>query len=335
MYYSTRKRKEESLLKYYKEIKTKEGFTLSIDMVTIDYSISSSAARDELAKILDNLPLLYAVEVRHWSSLRIGTFRENFVLKFQDQTSFWLGVGLNAHKPLWGRSRIEFNPNKVANHKVFLELLGWFNIHSLRMNSIIKRFDLAIDIPFGRQSVRLLKDRRVYTERRHGQEWTEYLGKSSTVGRVKLYNKTVEAGLNYPLTRLELTLDPAIPFQEIPWPSVYYIVSRQIGMGELRVTDTERFVLGALLEGYGSVVDLGHKTRTKMEVLMNGYVKWVSISLQDYALILSCLQSFLNYPALVDLSGANVIADAPPPSPVPEWVQEAEQGIEEAVRQGE
>lgn len=157
-------------MKYYKEIKTKEGFTLSIDMVTIDYSISSSAARDELAKILDNLPLLYAVEVRHWSSLRIGTFRENFVLKFQDQTSFWLGVGLNAHKPLWGRSRIEFNPNKVANHKVFLELLGWFNIHSLRMNSIIKRFDLAIDIPFGRQSVRLLKDRRVYTERRHGQE---------------------------------------------------------------------------------------------------------------------------------------------------------------------
>ena len=142
-------------MKYYKEIKTKEGFTLSIDMVTIDYSISSSAARDELAKILDNLPLLYAVEVRHWSSLRIGTFRENFVLKFQDQTSFWLGVGLNAHKPLWGRSRIEFNPNKVANHKVFLELLGWFNIHSLRMNSIIKRFDLAIDIPFGRQSVRL------------------------------------------------------------------------------------------------------------------------------------------------------------------------------------
>ena len=78
-------------MKYYKEIKTKEGFTLSIDMVTIDYSISSSAARDELAKILDNLPLLYAVEVRHWSSLRIGTFRENFVLKFQDQTSFWLG----------------------------------------------------------------------------------------------------------------------------------------------------------------------------------------------------------------------------------------------------
>lgn len=322
-------------MKYYKEIKTKEGFTLSIDMVTIDYSISSSAAREELVKILDNLPLLSAVDIRHWSSLRIGTFRENFTLKFQDQTSFWLGVGLNAHKPLWGRSRIEFNPNKVAKHKVFLELLGWFNSHSLRMNSIIKRFDLAIDIPIGRQSVRLLKDRRVYTERRHGQEWTEYLGKSSTVGRVKLYNKTVEAGLKYPLTRLELTLDPAIPFQKIPWPSVYYIVNHQISMDELRVTDTERFVLGALLEGYGSVVDLGRKTRKKMEVLMNSYVKWVRISLQDYTLLLSCLQSFLNYPALADLSGANVIADAPPPPPVPKWVQEAEQEIEKEEQQGE
>ena len=69
--------------------------------------------------------------------------------------------------------------------------------------------------------------------------------------------------------------------------------------------------------------------------MMNGYVKWVIISLQEYALILSCLQSYLNYPALVVLREANVIADAPPPSPVPGWVQEAEQGIEEAVRQGE
>lgn len=309
-------------MKYYKEIKTKEGFSISVDMVVIDYSVSSPAARDALIRLLDTLPMLYAVEVRHWSSLRIGTFRENYTLKFQDKTSFWVGVGLNANKPLWGRSRMEFNPNKVAAHKVFLEMLKWFNIHSLRMNAIIKRFDLAIDIPIERLSVRLLKDRRVYTERRHGQEWTEYLGKSATVGRVKLYNKTVEAGLDYPLTRLELTLDPTTPFQEIPWPPVYYIVNRQMDMEELRVTDTERFVLGALLEGYGSVTELGRKTRAKMGKMMTHYVGWVSISHQDYNVILSHLQLFLNYPSTVDLGADGVISDGPPPLPLPAWVDE-------------
>lgn len=310
-------------MKYYKEIKTKEGFTLSIDMVTIDYTVSSPAAREALIRLLDTLPMLYAVEVRHWSSLRIGTFRENYTLKFQDRTSFWVGVGLNASKPLWGRSRIEFNPNKVAIHEVFLELLKWFNTHSLRMNSIIKRFDLAIDIPVERSSVRLLKDRRVYTERRHGQEWTEYLGKSASVGRVKLYNKAVEAGLDYPLTRLELTLDPTVPFQEIPWPPVYYIVNRQMDMEELRVTDTERFVLGALVEGYGSVTELGRKTRAKMEKMLTHYVGWVSISHGDYNLILSELQSFLNYPGMVDLAANGVVHDQPPP-PLPSWVEDAD-----------
>lgn len=314
-------------MKYSKEIKTKEGFTLSIDMVTIDYSVSSPAAREALIRLLDTLPMLYAVEVRHWSSLRIGTFRENYTLKFQDRTSFWVGVGLNANKPLWGRSRMEFNPNKVAAHKVFLELLKWFNTHSLQMNSIIKRFDLAIDIPVERFSVRLLKDRRVYTERRHGQEWTEYLGKASTVGRVKLYNKTVEAGLDYPLTRLELTLDPATPFDKLPWPVVYYVANQQIGMEELRVTDTERFVLGALLDGYGSLTDLGRKTREKMKVLLERYVKWVSISKAEYSAVLSHLYSFLQYPTAIDLHSDATQSDkppAPPPPPLPDWVQDAE-----------
>lgn len=317
-------------MKYNKEIKTQEGLILSIDMVTIDYSVSSPAAREALIRLLDTLPMLYAVEVRHWSSLRIGTFRENYTLKFQDRTSFWVGVGLNANKPLWGRSRMEFNPNKVATHKVFLELLKWFNTHSLRMNSIIKRFDLAIDIPVDRMSVRLLKDRRVYSERRHGPEWTQYLGaKSSTVGRTKLYSKTAEAGLDYPLTRLELTLDPTTPFQEIPWPSVYYIVNRQMDMEELRVTDTERFVLGALLEGYGSVTELGRRTRAKMEKLLTHYVGWVNISQGDYNLILSHLQSFLNYPGVVDLGADGVISDGPPPPPLPAWVQDADKLEEE------
>ena len=293
--------------------------------MVIDYYIGDIDNRDDLIGIMDALPIRYAVQVSHWSSLRIGSFRENFTVAFQDGNSFWLGVGLNANKPLHGRIRLEANPNKCAAHAAFLLLLEWLNTSSRKMHTTVKRYDLAIDIPVIRSSAHLVKDNRVYSERRHGQEWTEYLGsKSSTVGRVKLYNKQIEAKLPYPLTRLELTLDPATPFSDLPWPVVYYIDTRQIGIDEMRVTDTERFVLGALLEGYGSLTDLGRKTKEKMKLLLEYYVKWVTISEADYKAILSRLQSFLKYPASADRDFCATISDKPPAPPLPDWVQDAD-----------
>lgn len=87
------------------------------------------------------------------------------------------------------------------------------------MSRKTRRYDLAADIPVLRQDAFLVKDSRAYLERRHGREFTQYLGaKSSTVGRVKLYDKAAEAGLNYPLTRLEMTLDPATPYERVNFP---------------------------------------------------------------------------------------------------------------------
>lgn len=322
-------------MEYYRPIQTNEGVTLSIDKMVVDYYISNPDARDELMTLLGNMPLCYYVEVRNWTSARMGTFRENFTIAFQDKNSFWVGAVLNSKKIEWGRVRLEFNPNKCATHSAFLDILGWLNQHCRRMHTRITRFDLALDLTVDRASVCLVKDARVYQERRHGKEWTQYLGaKSSTVGRIKLYNKAAEAELDYPLTRLELTLDPTTPFEELPWPVVYYIVSQQIGMEEMKSTQTERFILGALLEGYGSLTDLGRKTREKIELLIEHYVHWVSISKQDYGLVLSQLQMFLNHPGTVNLAADGVIADVPPPSPrllLPDWVQEVENSEETAL----
>lgn len=46
----------------------------------------------------------------------------------------------------------------------------------------------------------------------------------------------------------------------------------------VRITDTERFILNALLQGYGSLDGLGRKTRKKMEELLKYYVKKVEIT---------------------------------------------------------
>ena len=196
-----------TFLSYHNPIKT-GNITLSIDNIVLDLHISNPAAREELMHLLENLPITHAVEVTHWDSFRIGSFREQFTIRFQDGNSLWVGAVLNGRKPEWGRVRLDFNPNKVANHRVFQMVLVQCVSSTRPMHRKIRRYDLAVDIPVLRQDAFLVKDSRAYIERRHGQEWTQYLGaKSSTVGRVKLYNKQVEAGLHYPLTRLEMTLD--------------------------------------------------------------------------------------------------------------------------------
>lgn len=278
--------------------------------------------------LLDKLPLKYAVDVVHWSSFRPGTFREQFKIQMQDGTSFWLGAVLNGRKPEWGRCRLDFNPNKIAQHSAFQTLLAFLLLSTRPMHRTIKRFDLACDIPVLRSNIFFVKDNRAYIERRHGQEWTQYLGaKSSTVGRVKLYNKQVESNLSYPLTRLEITLDPATPFNEINFPTVYFLNDLQMCFDEMKSTETERFILSALLQGYGALTDLGRKTREKIKHLMEQYVSYIQISKKDFYAILGQLHTFTNG----QLQTGKIDPDQPPPKPcdLPDWVLAIDDEIEE------
>ena len=241
----------------------------------------------------------------------------------QDGTSFWLGVALNGKKTEWGRCRLDWNPNKVAHHEVFQKLLNFLIINTRPMHRQVRRYDLAVDIPVTRYSCFLTKDARAYIERKHGQEYTQYLGaKASTIGRVKLYNKTVESKLNHPLTRLEITLDPAVPFEDVPWPTVYFLNDLQMCFEEVKATDTERFILNALLQGFGSLNDLGRKTRAKIETLMRLYVKYIEITPQDYAAIQSQLWAYITGPTQTTASDP----DQPPPPELdyPDWVSDAD-----------
>lgn len=277
--------------------------------------------------LLDKLPITHAVKVTHWSSFRPGSFKEQFTIRFQDGNSFWVGAVLNGRKPEYGRVRIDFNPNKVAEHEVFQLLLSYLVSKTRPMHRTIKRFDLAADIPVLRQDVFLVKDSRAYIERKHGQEWTQYLGaKSSTLGRVKLYNKQIEAHLGHPLTRLEMTLDPATPYGEVNFPTVYYLDDLQLCFDETtKATDTECFILNAILQGCGTLDQLGRRTREKIKVLMNRYVKYIKIAERDYNKILmqlTCYMNGINQTAFMTL-------DQPPPKKpnLPVWALEAEESI--------
>lgn len=286
------------MISYFLPFETDDGLTLSVDKIVLDYRIPSALTRDALVRFIDQLPDQFNTDVTTYESLKIGVFHSNARIVLNDGSSFFLGIGLNAEKTRWDQCRLEFNPNKVAHHQVLLCVLGWLNDHTIFIRRTVKRFDLAIDIPVDRQDAMLVKDRRVYQERRHGEERTEYLGaKSSTVGHCKLYNKSVEANLSYPLTRLEVTLDPATPYGELPLPKVYYINATQIQLDEkLGLSDTQHYILDAYLNGYGHLDLLGRRTREKIERCLDLYCKQASISKLDYTRIRAQLSAYLNFP---------------------------------------
>lgn len=99
---------------------------------------------------------------------------------------------------------LDFNPNKCMDDRQCI-----YDLQKLRSFSYIfdvVRWDLAIDVPTDRNNVHLKKDRRKYELHEHSyNDRTEYLGVRNSVGRVKIYNKTVESKLDYLLTRVETT----------------------------------------------------------------------------------------------------------------------------------
>lgn len=272
-----------------------DNLVLSIDNVVLDFYNMRSAVIEQLAILIDNLMVQYGVEVIRWSSYKPGTFREQASIRTSDGTSFWIGIGLNGKKTAWDRCRTEFNPNKIGGNPTFIRVLQYLCNRTFALQRKVARFDLAIDIPVAREQCFLIKDRRLYIERRHGQEFTQYLGaKSSAVGRVKLYNKAIESDLDYPLTRLELTLDPAIPFEKVNWPSVYYMDTPNILFDKVRVTETERFIVCAILNGFGSLHELGRKTQVKIRAILEKYIMSIDISLELYSAILSQVCKYEN-----------------------------------------
>ena len=279
---------------YYHNSITDQDLTISIDNVILDVSINKPERLDLLNQMLVSVAASGKGSVQTWTSFKPGTFRRQTLIRIDEDRSFWIGQGLNGNGTLEDRVRIDFNPNKVADDSNF-RIIREFLVRNSRANLCkIPRFDLAIDIPVAREKCFLVKDRRLYIERRHGEEYTQYLGsKSSTVGRVKLYNKSLEANLDDPLTRLELTLSPNMAFEDINFPTVYCLGEGDVESHAVRITDTDRFIINSVLQGYGTLTDLGRKTRTKIEGILKENLRTVYINRESYEAVLVQLQQYL------------------------------------------
>lgn len=292
MHFRKRKRLIAFMLNYHNPI-IEDNLTISIDNIVLDIWVANPAARDMIEGRLFSMANKNVTLIT-WEGNKPGTFRKQYLIKFENGTSFWLGHGLIGTSIMVERYRLEFNPNKVGPNPSFIAVHELLVCNCRKSATRIARFDLAIDIPVDRAKCFLVKDRRLYIERRHGIEYTQYLGaKSSAVGRVKLYNKSAEAKLDYCLTRLELTLNPAMPYEDINFPKVFCIKTSDATAGEVKMTDTERFILNAILQGFGTLNELGRKTKAKIETLMKNFVVQISISPEVYSKVLVQLADYL------------------------------------------
>lgn len=160
-----------------------------------------------------------------------------------------MGVGFNSYSADDKlRSFIEFNPNKCFPEwkNEFLDLC------ELISKLEATRMDIAIDIPIDIRATALIKDQRIYECRqKSAEDITEYLGSRNTVGRVKLYNKTKEAGLSYALTRLEITTEPNIASFKKHIPQLIISEEEQIDLEHAdtsKLTEKDKVIVAMLNE---------------------------------------------------------------------------------------
>lgn len=110
-------------------------------------------------------------------------------------------VGKNKEIEIKNIVRIEFNPNKVYEQNSLIDdlirVLDAFRPREKKVN----RLDYAIDIPVPLDNVVVLQSRK----NKRSYDGTIYLGRRSSHGAVKIYDKQKESNLENPLTRFEIT----------------------------------------------------------------------------------------------------------------------------------
>lgn len=174
-------------------------------------------------------------------------FKYRYMYKIQYMYgSLILGICLNGSHDDRLKGYFVFNPNKCladSDSKCMEDINFLLDCcHSAE----VKRFDVAIDIPIERNRIHLLKDHRQYMLMyKSVLDCTEYLGKRSNVGYVKLYNKMIESELEEPLTRLEITFSEIHKIKYDILPTVY-IEGKQENMIDDKLTSTQRVLVQLL-----------------------------------------------------------------------------------------
>lgn len=200
------------MVKYFDSITDNCGFIHSIDNVVFIYSIKRYNMDKIAAELLTireknacegweklNCPpcskYSWYQNIIHIGAIHISFGKMQSFDKIASQT--WTVLP---------RLRIEVNPNKHYDEKVFQDILAWIKDNCT--DGILKKYDYAIDVPYHINNI------KVYNSRKEAGlfKGTIYRGQRSQHGFMKIYDKAKEQhDSKGALTRIEHTLEYGKP----------------------------------------------------------------------------------------------------------------------------
>lgn len=225
----------------------------------------------------------------------IGKFRERFTV-----TDPRTGHSFTILAGRYGSSgkldprivRLDFNPNKfLVTHPWLRGVIDWLGLHSKYVTLV--RFDVALDMPYTRKTFLLFRDKRkreFEASYLNAASMTEYLGRRNAAGRFKLYDKTEESGLDYPLTRAELTCDGSWSATDVleHFPHVLRLSadSKRLDAVSSSVSDIDLVVVKLLLvnPSHGYLLDtLNWRRKKTLQSILDQCSEESSSIVRDYA----------------------------------------------------
>lgn len=268
-----------------------ENNIYSLDMLRINFYISV----DDVQRYLNSIK--YDIRFKYREMFGVSAYRHNFTVECDNGHTFWIGFCVNSEKNTnrFRTCTIEFNPCKVGCELLLINT--YLKLRSLsKVSPMVKRFDLAIDIPVDRDRCHLIKDKRTYQEYRNSNtDLTQYLGHRSSGGFVKLYNKAKELGLgDYGLTRFELTIDweyKDYNFANLFMPVVYVFDDWQL---DVDIKDTDKVLLLACLSNMEYIDMLGRDKKKKIRDIIGSHALTLTLDELEYNNILSQIDDWVN-----------------------------------------
>lgn len=219
------------------------NFKYSVDMIRLSVKLQSG----EFQTIFDYQARM--PDISFYMSNRAKDYHYNIVVKKNDY-SYWMGYKHNSS--MENKDFVlEYNPNKVHNDVLVNYILSnYFNkltCYDIRYLPKVCSVDIAVDIDVNILNCLVFKQTRgrymFYSgDTGRADDYTIYIGKGD--GRVKVYNKALERGLDYDLTRYEISLKLDKPLQmikmlrvDVETKPILKIIDMQIGIDpELRAT---------------------------------------------------------------------------------------------------
>ncbi len=218
-------------------------YSYSLDMIRLSVKLRP----EEFQIIFDYQAITPGV--KFYMSNRAKDYHYNIIVQGNGY-SYWMGY---KHNSSYDNKDfvIEYNPNKVVNDNlvnyILSEYFNKFTMRDIRYSPRICSVDIAVDIDVNILNCLVFKQTRgrymFYAgDTGRADDYTIYIGKGN--GRVKVYNKALESGFKFDLTRYEVSLKLDCPLQhshmvkvDVDNKPILKIIDMQVGIdAETRAT---------------------------------------------------------------------------------------------------